>query len=235
MKKTMLTVLLSSAFCVPAMAAHEAIFVAAAQTRSDLILAAPPADDSATTKAELAELHAIEAARTPEQVARARADDALETMFLYADVLGPAFDAAHLPLTAAFALRVKNDEGVNAMPAKQAFQRVRPYYLDKSLHPVCKTKAKNDSYPSGHTTAGYLAALVLVEMVPEKRDAILARAADYAHNRLVCGVHYPSDVEASKLVAYATHAVMDGSPAFQAELKAATRELRSTLNMPPLK
>jgi acid phosphatase (class A) len=234
MKKTMLTILLLSAFSAPAMAAHEAIFVTAAQTRSDLILAAPPADDSATTKAELAELHAIEAARTPGQVARAQADDALETMFVYADVLGPGFDAAHLPLTAAFALRVKNDEGVNATPAKEAFQRVRPYNLDKSLHPVCKTKTKNDSYPSGHTTAGYLAALVLVEMVPEKRDAILARAADYAHNRLVCGVHYPSDVEASKLVAYATHAVMDGNPAFQAELKAATQELRQALKLAPL-
>jgi len=234
MKKTMLTVLILAAFSTPAMAAHEAIFAAAAQTRSDLILAAPPANDSATTKAELAELHAIEAARTPGQVARAQADDALETMFVYADVLGPGFDAARLPLTAAFALRVKNDEGVNATPAKEAFQRVRPYNLDKSLHPVCKTKTKNDSYPSGHTTAGYLAALVLVEMVPEKRDAILARAADYAHNRLVCGVHYPSDVEASKLVAYATHAVMDGNPAFQAELKAATQELRQALKLAPL-
>jgi acid phosphatase (class A) len=155
-------------------------------------------------------------------------------MFAYADVLGPSFDAARLPLTAVFALRVKNDEGVNATPAKEAFQRVRPYNLDKSLHPVCKTKTKNDSYPSGHTTAGYLAALVLVEMVPEKRDAILARAADYAHNRLVCGVHYPSDVEASKLVAYATHAVMDGNPAFQVELKTATQELRQALKLAPL-
>jgi hypothetical protein len=25
---------------------------------------------------------------------------------------------------------------------------------------------------------------------PEKRDAILARADDYAYSRLICGVHY---------------------------------------------
>jgi acid phosphatase (class A) len=43
-----------------------------------------------------------------------------------------------------------------------------------------------------------LEALVLIMMVPENRDAILTRADDYAHSRVVCGVHYPTDVEASK-------------------------------------
>lgn len=217
----------------PALAAHDPAFVAASQTRGDLILAAPPAPDSATTRAELAALHAIEAARTPEQAARAQADEAIETLFVYRDVLGPALDSARLPLTNALALRVKNDEGVNGTPPKEAFHRMRPYNLDRTLHPVCKTKSKDDSYPSGHATAGYLGALVLVEMVPERRDAILARADEYAHNRLVCGVHFPGDIEASKLLAYATHAVMDGNPAFQAELKAATAELRQALALPP--
>jgi hypothetical protein len=35
--------------------------------------------------------------------------------------------------------------------------------------------------------------LVLTLIVPEKRDAILARADDDAHNRLICGVHYHQD------------------------------------------
>jgi acid phosphatase (class A) len=232
MKKISLPLLCLATLALGSAHAADPSFVSAQQTNAVQILMSPPAADSLTTKAELAQLHHLESTRTPAQVAQAQADDQLETMFIYKNVLGEKFDPANLPVTAAFAARVKNDEPVNATPAKIAFHRVRPYNLDKTLHPVCHTKTKDDSYPSGHTTAGYLGALVLIEMVPEKRDEILARAAEYAHNRLVCGVHYPSDLEASKLVAYSTHAVMDANPQFQKELAAARTELRTALGLP---
>jgi acid phosphatase (class A) len=234
MKKLTLPLLCLATFAIGSAHAADAIFVSAQQTHSEQILMTPPAADSITTKAELAQLHHLESARTPAQVEQAKADDKLETMFIFKDVLGEKFNPANLPVTAAFAARVKNDEGINANPAKIAFHRVRPYNLDKTLHPICNTKTKDDSYPSGHTTAGYLGALVLIEMVPEKRDAILARAAEYAHNRLVCGVHYPTDLEASRLVAYSTHAVMDANPQFQKELAAARTELRNALGLPAI-
>src|SRR5476649_2813924 len=159
-----------------ALAAHDPVYVPPTATNAAQILMAPAAPDSASTREELAELHRIEAARTPAEVERARADEGIETLFIYQSVLGPRFNAAALPLTAALAKHVSNDEGVNSTPGKLAFNRVRPYNVDATLHPVCKTKTKNDSYPSGHATAGYLGALVLIEMVPEQRDAILARA-----------------------------------------------------------
>jgi len=72
--------------------------------------------------------------------------------------------------------------------AKKYFHRPRPYdsirQFDLSAEPT--VTLRNYAYPSGHGTAGYLEALVLTMMVPEKRDAILARADDYAHSRLVC-------------------------------------------------
>ncbi|HWZ47700.1 MAG TPA: phosphatase PAP2 family protein, partial [Herbaspirillum sp.] len=179
-------------------------------------------------------LHHLEATRTPAQVAQAQADDKNETMFIYKTVLGDKFTPENLPVTAAFAARLKGDEPINGNVAKELFHRVRPYNLDKTLSPVCKTKTKDDSYPSGHTIAGYLGALALIEMVPEKRDAILARAAEYGNNRLICGVHFPSDVEASKMVAYSTHAVMFNNPQYQKELAAARTELRQALGLPPL-
>ena len=216
----------------PTASAGTAIFAGPAQTRAQLILQSPPAADSAVTQAELAELHRIQASRTDADAAQAKADDAEESLFIYKTVLGEKFNEAALPLTTAFGKRVKNDEGANATPAKQASQRVRPYNLDKSLKPVCKTKTIDDSYPSGHATAGYLAALTLVDMVPEQRDAILARADSYARNRLVCGVHYPSDIAASKLLAYTTHAVMLTNPLYQSELAAARVELRRQLQLP---
>jgi len=81
-------------------------------------------------------------------------------------------------------------------------------------------------------TPRYLNALVLIDMVPERRDLILARAADYANNRLICGVHFPSDIEASKLLAYVTHAVMANNPQYQKEMAVARAELRAALNVP---
>jgi acid phosphatase (class A) len=87
------------------------------------------------------------------------------------------------------------------------------------------------SYPSGHSTTGYLEALVLTMIVPEKRDAILARADDYAYSRVVCGVHYRTDVEASKSVAYAMIGVMMNNPQFKEELQAARSETRLALGI----
>lgn len=218
----------------PALAADPAadpVYVPAAQIHAEAILPTPPAGDSDTTRAELAELHRIEAARTPDQVAQARADEKNETLFLFRDLFGEGYTADRLPRTAALSDYVKAQEDVISTPLKSAFRRVRPYNLDKTLHPVCKTKTKADSYPSGHSLAGYLAALTLIDLVPKRRDAILARADAYAHNRMVCGVHYPSDIQASRLLAYATHAAMLDNPAYRQQEAAAREELRQALGM----
>lgn len=215
------------AICAAAAAsAAEPSFVSPERMQGMSFLAAPAAAASATTARELAELHQIEASRTPDQVARAMADDKDESIFLFRDVIGANFNAQAFPSTALRSTHVGHDEGANTDQLKKGFARVRPYNADKSLQPVCKTKQKDDSYPSGHATAGYLQALTLIELLPEKRDAILARADDYAHNRLVCGVHYRSDIEAARLVAYSVHAVMRENAQFKTEVSAAKAELK---------
>ena len=64
------------------------------------LLPSPPADGSMAGKAELAELKAIEAARTPKALERAKSDDKTENASFFADVLGPGFDLSKLPATA---------------------------------------------------------------------------------------------------------------------------------------
>ena len=54
-------------------------------------------------------------------------------------------------------------------------------------------------YPSGHANAGYTIAIVLAQMVPEKRAEIFARAQAFALNRVIGGVHFRSDIEAGRL------------------------------------
>jgi acid phosphatase (class A) len=232
MKVIALPLFCLAAFIASPANAREAAFVSPEQIQPFQILPTPPDANSKATKKELAELHRIEKERTKQQAAQAMADDKNETVFLFNKEMGEKFTPEALPITAAFTTKVKGDQGINSSPAKVGFHRVHPYNLDKSLHPICETKTKDDSYPSGHTMAGYMLALTLIDMVPEKRDAILARAEDFGNNRLICGVQYRSDLQASKLLAYSVHAVMSTNPQYQKELAAAKLELRQALGLP---
>lgn len=207
-------------------AKHEVSYIDLRTLSLKNLVAAPPATSAPQTLAELAEVHRIESVRTPAQIAAAKADDAEEDIFIFRQVMGPSFTPENLPKVAALSTHVHNDESVISGILKALFQRPRPYQTDKTLHPVCKVTDVHNSYPSGHSVTGYLLALTLIELVPEKRDAILARADEYAHNRLVCGVHYRADIEASRSIAYAAFGNMLTNPRFQNDIAAAKQELQ---------
>jgi acid phosphatase (class A) len=214
-------------------APRQGIFVSTDQMDAWSILPNPPSDHSPEAAAELAEVHRLQDKRQAAQIAHAKADDAEEDIFIFRDVLGDKFTAEGLPQTALLSSHLHNDETVIGGTAKKHFQRLRPFNFDATVKPVCKTN--NDvtdyGYPSGHSLTGYLEALALIQIVPEKRDAILARADDYAHSRVVCGVHYTSDTVASKLTAYAMMGIMMNNPRFRKELDAARAETRARLGL----
>lgn len=198
----------------------------------DLILSPPPAPGSAVTASELAELHRIEATRTATQVAQSQADDHEEDIFIFKTALGADFTEQALPATALLSAHIRKDESAVGSPLKNIYQRQRPYQLDGTLHPVCTLNSAPNSYPSGHSLSGYLLAFTLVQLVPEKRQQILDRADEYVHNRLICGVHYASDIEASRRVAYAIFGSLTASPDFQHDLAVAREETRRKLGLP---
>jgi acid phosphatase (class A) len=210
------------------------VFVSPKELDVTDMLPSPPAPNSWQDRMEMAELHRLQDTRTEAEVAHAKADDAEEDMFVFSTVLGAGFSREKLPLTALLSDHLHNDEGINVNPAKTAYHRLRPYFADATIKPVCKINDNRAdySYPSGHSTTGYLEGLTLALMVPEKRDQILTRADDYAHSRLVCGVHYPTDPVASKSVAYAMMGVIQQNPQFKKEFEAARSELRRTLGLP---
>jgi hypothetical protein len=57
------------------------------------------------------------------------------------------------------------------------------------------------SFPSGHATYGYTEALVLAQLVPERYPQLVARAAEYANERIVLGAHYAMDVLGARTLA----------------------------------
>jgi acid phosphatase (class A) len=196
------------------------------------ILPPPPAAGSAQERAELDELLRIQATRTPAEVDRAQ-KDAEVSIFRFADALGnpSGFTRANLPLTLRLFHDVTVDESAVSSAAKREFARPRPFTVEPRLDPII-ARPPSASYPSGHSTWAYVTALVLADMVPERRAQLLARADEFAHNRSVAGVHYPSDVEAGHLAGTTLAAMLFVCGPFEKEEAAARPELRKALGLP---
>ena len=193
------------------------------------LLPPPPADTSDRHRTELAELRHYQAVRTADQLARAKWDDDHGDASLFATVLGPRFDLAALPRTARLMAIVENDQAVVTGAAKKAFHRHRPWIFDDGLVGCARGKAKDplSSYPSGHGTVAYTDGVVLAALMPDHAGEILARSADFAENRLVCGVHHRSDIAASQALGTAVAVLLLRSPALQDQISAAKAELKT--------
>jgi acid phosphatase (class A) len=196
------------------------------------VLPSPPPNDSAATRTELDEMLAVQEKRSDAQAKRAVAD-AEATIYRFADALGnPAgFTPNNLPKTEALFARIIQVHGLLVGAAKKSFGRPRPFVLEPKLSPLLQ-KPTDNAYPSGHSTYARWVALILGDMIPEKRTALMERANEYAYNRVVAGVHYPSDIEAGKLAGTAIVSVLYAVPDFRRDLAAATVELRQVLHLP---
>lgn len=187
------------------------------------LLSDPPANGSATTKQEIDLILQKQAARAPEEVARIKRETHLN-VWLFDTVLGPWFTEKNLPVTAALFKRVDATEYPVILSAKKYWDRPRPPAQDARVHPPIDLP-KNASYPSGHSTFGDLNALILAELAPDLKDAILARGLQIGDDRVIAGVHFPSDVAAGHTLAHALFDKLTASPDFQTDLAKAKAEI----------
>jgi len=195
------------------------------------LLPPPPAAGSPAARRDLQGVLAVQAHRTPAEIAAAQADR-LHSVFRYADVFGASFTPQQLPRTAAFFARVVAYDKGEVKTVKAFWHHPRPVLVSHAVHPLSQEQPDDWSYPSGHSTLGYTEAVLLANMVPERRAAIFTRADLYAHHRIVMGVHYPSDVEAGRLAGTVLGGRLLDDPAWQADYAAARAELRKALALP---
>lgn len=125
--------------------------------------------------------------------------------------------------------RVRMDASRATDKAKDHYKRPRPFMVtgDAICTPKEQARMKPDSYPSGHSSIGWAWALVLAEVAPDRANAIFTRGLAYGQSRVVCGVHWKSDIEAGRVVGAATVSRLHADPVFTAQVAAARKEVEA--------
>lgn len=196
------------------------------------LLPAPPAPGSAQAAADLDTFRSTRALRDTPRWTLATQDANLNFPAA-ADTFSCALDlpisqqaTPHLNM---LLRRTLLDAGLATYKAKDTYNRPRPFVLvvgETSCTPEQQPAlAKDGSYPSGHASIGWAWALVLAEIAPDRQDAVLARGFAFGTSRVVCGVHWASDVEAGRVIGAAAVARLQADPTSREQQRLAKAEI----------
>jgi acid phosphatase (class A) len=164
------------------------------------LLAPPPLIDSAEQSADMDEVRTVYHVAGSNDIAAAYSEKKF-TVFNFTAAVGAFFVETNLPKTAAFFAKVQTDAETVTDLGKDYFHRPRPFVTDPSLSNG--KLEKSFSYPSGHSTESMVLALVLADLLPDQRDAIIAHARTMGWHRVQIARHYPTDIYAGRVLAQA--------------------------------
>jgi len=185
----------------------------------------PPARGSATARQDLAILLWLQQARTPELISGSWT--LLErNPVSFSRALGVDMAKTTPVLNSALKAFLKPVDAVKDQ-LKDRYQRPRPFVTYAQIQP-CLPLEKGASFPSGHSTWYRAASELLADLVPERRERLLAVGRHGGNSRVFCAVHYPSDVEAGQRLGAAAAAQLIQSPQWQAFKRSA--ELQAELD-----
>ena len=179
----------------------------------------PPAPESDAQKEDLAAILAWQNKRTGADCAKAN-----ETADFSADsFLGP-HSPFPLPLPSEvkkFLDRLSSDLEDSVANMKERYMRPRPYKAYPGQAVPCVKKSWGYSYPSGHAAFSRVFADVLSDIVPERRGEFLQKADGIALDRVIGGVHFPTDIEAGKVFGDRFHSELLKSDAYRKDIEKA--------------
>lgn len=187
------------------------------------LLAPPPLRDSAEQAADMDEVRTVYHAAGSNDMAAAYAEKKF-SVFNFTSAVGPWFTSNNVPKTAVFFEKVQLDAEVVTDLGKDYFHRPRPYTTDTNL--INGKLEKSFSYPSGHSTESMVLALVLADLWPEKREAILTHARLMGWHRVQIARHYPTDIYAGRVLAQAIVRDFKKSEAYEQAFTEAQAEIQ---------
>jgi acid phosphatase (class A) len=208
--------------CLAAPLLADEPYLAAGHPDGVALLAPPPAPGSEEEAADLQEARAVFHSRTADEEARAKRDDNL-TFDLFKPAIGPEFDLSKLVHTEALLKKVKAEIAPAINEPKDYWKRKRPYQLDEHL--ALGKPESSFGYPSGHSARGTVYALILAELYPEKKEALLEEGREIGWDRVLMGKHFPTDIQAGRVLARAIVRELMANVAFQRDLAQAKAEI----------
>lgn len=197
---------------------------------AEAYLAPPPARGSARDLGDLEVYSATRALEGSPRWRQAQSDANAESPAApkaFDCALGTSLDVAMQPILIRMLLRASTDGDNLSRSAKAKYARPRPFLVKDG--PICIAREQwlidQGAYPSGHAATGWTWGLILSELAPDRAEALMSRARSFGESRVICGVHYVSDIEAGRDVAAATLARLHSDPVFKADLETARAEL----------
>ena len=179
-----------------------------------------PGSDGA--KADLAILLWLQQTRTPGQLRRAESEVKFH-LGIFSEVTGKDLESGPYPLTRALAEDLQRALGQVVATLKTQYARPRPFEANSQIRPAIAL-AVGFSYPSGHASWGMAQASLLEALEPQRREAIVDRGMQVGYDRVLGGVHYPSDVEAGQRLGAAFAQYWLALPAHRKHLEQARSE-----------
>jgi acid phosphatase (class A) len=206
-----------------------------------------PANSSDQVRGELDYLLDLQTRRTPEQVSsvtflgdigywpsvnmipthQSYEQNLKDLFFEGREIIGENINANNFPKMAKLLQGIMQDMRVMEFTIKYRLLRPRPYHLEPKLQPLMKINSP--SFASGHTLWAFVQAFTWSEVVPEKQKDFIALAEKIRVSREIMGIHYPSDNEASRQLAYKMMQSYFKNEAFLKDYNEAVKEWRSSL------
>ncbi|MDQ0466511.1 acid phosphatase (class A) [Caulobacter ginsengisoli] len=202
------------------------------------ILGPPPTPGSKTGKADKARFEATRDLAGSARWTMAQRDADLsggEAWKSYGCAAGVRIGPDTTPVLARMMLRIEADAAPVYSPIKDRYDRKRPPVGNNKQ--ICVPRETwiytNGSYPSGHSLIGWSWGLVLAELVPDRSSQLVARGRDFGDSRVICGVHWQSDVDAGRDLGSALVARLHADPGFMADLAKARDEIAAARKLGP--
>ena len=190
----------------------------------------PAADSSAFTVDKTVSEQSLTLRETPrwQQAIKDANPHFPEAIDSYAAIVDIPITEENTPHLYMLLRRTLTDFGLSTYTAKTEYNRSRPFVMNNE--PVCTPEdeeklRKDGSYPSGHTTIGWGWALLFCELFPEQTDVLLKRGWEFGQSRVICNVHWQSDVNQGRIMGAATFARLHADPGFLADIEAAKAEI----------
>lgn len=191
----------------------------------------PPAPGSATDRADKAASARYAALQGGDRwlLATAHAELRPPLALQHFDcALGVRLGSAQTPKLDRIMARAFHDANGVAETVKARAARPRPVGDDPQRQACQRLDAaarKSASYPSGSAAVGTAYAETFAALEPDRAEAVRRIGREIGISRLICAMHYPSDVSAGEAIGRAVAAEIAATPAFAEDALAARAEL----------